>query len=136
MSREIKFKAYTFKDNVMHNVSGTYESVAYLEWHGPGVGRGTHYVNPEFDKWEGEPRKVDSVMLQYTGLKDKKGSEAYDGDRLMHPDYGKGVIEWSDSQAGFITDFNEGGGELLEEWMFLMDVLKECEIIGNIYENK
>ena len=74
------------------------------------------------------------LLVEYTGLQDKNNVEAYNGNTLKHPDYGNGVICWCSSEAAYILDFNEGGGELLEDWMFTMQVLKECEITGHIHE--
>jgi len=63
------------------------------------------------------------VQMQYIGLIDKNGKEGYYKDRVRHPVYLLGVIEWHEKLAQFYIDF---GGD---DWFMTMEVLKDCEII-------
>lgn len=79
--------------------------------------------------------KDDHVLMQYTGLKDKKGKEIYEGDILK-------IIDSESSNLASVT-FDDGCfciigylGDLrtypIRNYLFRG---YNCEVIGNIYEN-
>ncbi len=108
MQRIIKFRVWDKRFPVM-NYSNQYSSLAGFF--------------SDFEKFE---------VMQYTGLKDSKGKEIYEGDIVND---GERIIAvcWSDKFASFCLDSRR--------WMFThffaeaVDPEKDCEVIGNIYEN-
>jgi len=123
--REIKFRAWNKKDNVM------------LDWfclRQTAFNRGN--INLMYDVMCNlNPSRI---LMQYTGLKDKNGKEIYEGD-LVEFEYIshmnivkriKRVVFYDETFARFSTaQENDEDGEYLDEGVYM-------KIIGNIHENQ
>jgi len=121
MKHEIKFRAWNGEEMVSPDYI---DRDGYAHWRENSV-----------------PTSTDKVM-QYTGLKDKKGTEIYEGDILHFPVYNaRGVVYWEEQyfyfgirlvnrppekrQSGSLFDFITSIG-----WC------ERYEVVGNIYESK
>lgn len=70
-----------------------------------------------------------SPWLQYTGRRDKRGSEIYDGD-VIDSMYGRCVVGWNEKECGWEMREPDGFGYTLDE-----SEEHKLSVIGNIYEN-
>lgn len=127
--RDIKFRAWDKKDNLMYKYVGIIGNRLILEY--------------EFDEdWEeidqtcyvdiDETNEEYFKIMQYTGIKDINGKEIYEGDVIQDVTDGiKGVISWSDAKLMYLFE----NKSLRIELELCRLYVPELEIIGNIYEN-
>ena len=118
MKREIKFRAWedvgtkgTFR---MTYDIGVLPIINQNEW----VENANIFINPT---------KGSSILMQYTGLKDKNGKEIYEGDIMKD--------NWTDS-IGYI-EFSDGQFKA-SSFGYAEDIacrMEESEVIGNLYQN-
>lgn len=121
--REIKFRAWIKDRKAIFEVvliNYVTKKVTYL------FERVGHLLNIRHEKFN------DIELMEYTGLKDIKGKEIYEGDILFESfgeKYYKVVFENGSFRAEFEGDFEEHSFDLIDV------VAQGCKVVGNIYEN-
>ena len=114
--REIKFRAYIKEVEEIREVG--YINFGKKNILYPNKFCEEYYLDADFD---------DIELMQYSGLKDMKGKEIYEGDILFE----------SFSEEYFKVVFENGSfrAEVDEYSLDLEDYAHICEVVGNIYEN-
>lgn len=113
--REIKFRAWLKEKKIMGEVLGI--DILHKE---------IFFSNEDVDCYEHTDFK-DIELMQYTGLKDMREKEIYEGDilfEILGEEYFKVIFENGSYRAE-----NEEYSLDLSEYAHL------CEIVGNVYEN-
>lgn len=129
MSREIKFRFWD-EYNKQYSEEPFYRIT---------ISNDGQVYNSENDEWYEVNTRY--VIQQFTGLKDKKGKEIYEGDIIkckpidvIHPqdlfkynnfEFLTSAVYWSKEYCCFETDFNSS---------CFADSKNVIEVIGNIYE--
>lgn len=133
MDREIKFRAWDKENKKIRKVTKMNFFDEYIECDDGNLGE---YWTIKYDE---------TILMQYTGLKDKNGKEIYEGDIVIVRGE-EGRVTWMDREGtehqcldcGIAdVEFYEGMWYLNGEVNNALYDLKEMEIevIGNIYEN-
>ena len=132
--REIKYRVWHTKDKYMSTVAGLDWTIAGLRWYGPGVGEGWCYLDPDFD-WtqkncNPKPEQI-HILMEFTGLKDCKGVEVYEGD----------IVKWDTPDAphhktrNLQVVFNHKYSQFCLHPCIWIGDTKDKEVIGNIHES-
>jgi uncharacterized phage protein (TIGR01671 family) len=119
--REIKFRAWD-GEQIMETFS--------VQSNGDGI----NYRGDIMTSWK---------LMQYTGLKDKKGKEIFEGDvikwdregneQVMHSTSWDGRID--PDTAPFMSAYGTTCGRYFRTFMNIYDPVRFGVVIGNIYEN-
>jgi len=122
--KEIKFRAWDEKNNYWIYGDQPKNDDLFIE-----------NVNPKNNTIYEITHWKDTILMQYTGVKDKNGKEIYEGD-IVQIKYAlssnKGIVEYIHDKYSINSKkydmFYDYNGEKIFSW-------NELEIIGNIYEN-
>lgn len=136
--REIKFRCWDKTARKMRQVieivfnAGMYydpnDNTVKLIWV-----KGHDIINNKDMALERE-HKNEYILMQYVGLKDKNGKEIYEGD-IISNGCEKCIVVWAKECAGFMLKLINKQYEDKEWTNPIIDLTKNDEVIGNIYEN-
>ena len=152
MSREIKFRAWNIKQKLMAKVSSLHSSMKIHVSYKKGKEKNGHFFG---GNWVGADwNKEESIIMQFTGLKDKNGVDIYEGDEIKfhtgmkNRDSINTKICFNQGCFGF-RSLDHDGVKVISSFIpfssiqsslqnnnIWLDDEEILEVVGNIHENK
>ena len=149
--REIKFRVwgkgkmnYIIGDRCLHLYSDGTGAIVGKKWSSE-TKKDEDYTFSCFndeDTYEDKknPKYGDGIIMEFTGLKDKKHKKKiYEGDIVLHQNGYLYIVKWDEINAcWYLRQPRKKDGNVLEEvytgGINGQDIWR-CEVIGNVYEN-
>lgn len=135
-NREIKFRAWDAENKTMYANVICGRDVVIVEINEDELKDG--FIDPDYYTTANkmENGMLSFILMQFTGFSDKNGKEVYEGDYLKYSDdsdVSHHRIFWDKTNGRWDDDRLEDGDSNTHYYGF--DFVKDCKIIGNIYEN-
>lgn len=123
--REIKFRAWdiTLK-KMMYGIESYYDNLG--EKYYPS---GVNAVFGDF------LNNKEQVVMQFTGILDKKGNKIWEGDLILAPNFGFDPSEGDDPNKILQVSFDKGSFTIGQDFASEF-AQSEIEVFGNIYEHQ
>lgn len=120
MNKAIKFRAWHRDEKIMYPI--IFGVGSYLYW----------FEEQGYREWEDIER--DFELMQYTGFKDARGEDLYDGD-IFEDDAEWYRVGWSDEDGGWYAFGIRDKGGNVDMQLAEFAGSSTCWKQGNIYEN-
>lgn len=128
--KEIKFRVWSIKYNQWMNHCAVIDCLGDI---------GSHFI-AKHDNGKIEERlvalpKEENVIQQFTGLKDSKGAEIYEGDIIFTANDTLRTVVWSESECRFVAKIDDKDNYPFSVSSWLTKNYPNLEVKGNIFEN-